>query len=164
MEILMLRMGGEFRQMGLILLGCLVILIIEARSLMKNADKLRASKKRSKKALQAAVRKSRTGVIVDSCVLVVAMILAITNLGEYVLDRGESPIAVQGVVTHTGYYKTGRNQPKQFRVILDTGAEQELWLYIHKSLIDDYAIGAGETYAITYYPRTKTLCEAHIIE
>lgn len=165
MENLMLRMQGEMTTWIILFLMMLVILIIEARQLYKNVQKLDTSKKRSKKALHAAVKKGRTSVIVCTCVLVVCLITGGVVVGEYMLDRREEPLVIEGIVTHTGYYKASRKTRRKYRVIIDDGSsEKGLSLYIHSSLIEEYGIDEGESYRMTYYPRTQTLCEAEKTE
>lgn len=164
MENLMLRMQGEMTTWVILLLMMLVILIVESRQLYKNVQKLDASKKRSKKALHAAVKKGRTSVIVCTCVLVVCLITGGVVVGEYMLDRQEEPLVIEGIVTHTGYYKQSRRR-KRYRIIIDDGSSDKgLSLYIHSSLIEEYGIEEGESYRMTYYPRTQTLCEAEKTE
>ncbi len=165
MENLMLRMQRDILTWSILLILIIGILIFEAWELRKHQQKLERSKKQRKKALHAAVKKGRTSVIVCACLVAVCLLTGAVAVGEYVLDRREEPLVIEGLVTSTHYYKSGRNQRKQYRVIIDDGSSGKgLGLYIHNSLIEVYGIEEGEWYRMTYYPRTNTLCEAEKIK
>jgi len=82
---------------------------------------------------------------------------------DFRLDRTEAiTVSAQGTAVSAGRVRAGKHR-YQYRLELDCGGET-LTLHIHKSLMDAYALEPGAVYDITYYPRTKTLCEAEKAE
>lgn len=164
MENLMLRMRGDYPLYLLVLLASVFLFMVELRQYRASLQAQRTAKKRSaRRKHEAEARSARSFLIGIPVIVLVLLLVSGHEIITYQLDSREDPLSAQGTVISTGQQSRGRHLGKLHFVELDTGAEEPLTLYIHKSLVDDYAIKEGAEYAVTYYPRTQTLCEAEKI-
>lgn len=161
MENLMLRMRGDYPLYLLVLLGCVLLFLVELRQYRTSLQAQRTTQKRSaRRKHEADARTARSFLIGVPVIALVLLLISGHEIIIYQLDSRDAPLPAQGTVISAGRQSRGRHLGKLHFVELDTGAEEPLTLYIHKSLVDDYAIEEGAEYAVTCYPRTQTLCEA----
>lgn len=158
MENLALRMDTQIRSLILILLF-MAVPVIMSLCTMRSRRKAVGRGRRRQYRRDRQWREARTVLIVMPVLALLLCAVTGFTLHEYRLDREEGPVQAAGVVTRAGYSGSSKSG-KRYRIKLDDGTEKGLSLYIHKSLIDDYAIEEGAYYELTYYPRTKTLCGA----
>lgn len=156
MENLIQRMNGEIRVLVFLLILGAGVVIAEMYKLQAEPS---SSGKRRKRRSKKDVRETKTALLVIVLLMILLSVFSGMEIHDYHLDRDSVPVQAEGVVTSAGYISAGKNR-KKYRIKLDDGSEKGLSLYIHKSLIEDYGIEEGSHYVVTYYPRTKTLCEA----
>lgn len=156
MENLIRRMNGEIRVLVFLLILCAGVVIAELYKLQEQPS---SSGKRRKRRSKKDVRDAGSAILFIVVMMILLSVFSGMEIHDYHLDRDSVPVQAEGVVTSAGYISVGRNRRK-YRIELDDGSEKGLSLYIHKSLIEDYGIEEGSHYVVTYYPRTKTLCEA----
>lgn len=170
MENLLLR---EAAQRGELLMSSAFALIALGIALYELRRALQARNAPPQKRRKPVSTRQRRPASVRSAVILLVLISACAlymliygglRLNDFRLDRTEGTLlTAQGVVTKAGRVSKGKSG-HYYRILLDTGAEESLSLRIHSSLMDDYAFEEGAAYAVTYYPRTKTLCEAEKLQ
>ena len=161
MDNLMLRMHGDDPLFLVILLAGSFLFLVELSGYRNCREKLRNAKKRSRRKLETDARRHRSFLIGIPALMLVMAAVYVFSLVPYLQDHRENaPLTAVGTVTYTGWQSRGRNLPKRFMLLMQTEDGGELKLYIHKSLVEAYALEDGAVYEVSYFPRTGTLCEA----
>lgn len=157
MENLTLRMNSVIHLMILLVLFIIVVAALQLHALRRMRTQRR---KHQKRRIAMKERELRQSLPLLGTVALLVITGCSIKLNDYRLDREAGPVHTEGVVQHVGYTSAGRGG-KRYRIIVEevtpTGSGESLTLYIHRSLIDDYAIEEGTAYTLTYYPRTQTL-------